>query len=57
MKHLHLTAAECSHILSLLQVNDRDGWYYGPRMQYWTRSQRITDKIKEYIRQPVEKPA
>ena len=54
MKPLHLTAAECGHILQLLTVNELDGWYYGPRMQYWTRAQRITEKIKEYIREPVK---
>ena len=54
-KPLHLTAAECSHILSLLTENERDGWYYGPRMQYWTRAQLIKEKMQEYIREPVKK--
>ena len=56
---LTLTAAECSHLLSLLEDGKRQGWYYGSRDQYWTRHARITDKVMAYIREPndrVERP-
>ena len=49
---LCFTAAECSHLLSLLEENARQGWYYGNRDQYWTRHGRIKDKIMAYIREP-----
>ena len=47
---LTLTAAECSHLLSLLEDGARRGEYYGNRDQYWTRHGRIKDKIMAYIR-------
>ena len=48
---LKLTAAECSHIMSLLEDNARRGEYYGPKQQYWKRHGRIADKIMAYIRE------
>ena len=40
-----LTTAEASHLLYLIEVNERDKWYIEPREQYWTRSQRIKAKL------------
>lgn len=42
---LHLTTAECNHILFLLEVNERDGWYLPPREQYEACAKRIRQKI------------
>ena len=51
---LYLTAAECSHILRLLQVNEMSDDYVGNRVRYWQTAGNIEDKIKEYIREPVK---
>ena len=53
-KPLYLTAAECSHILRLLQFNEMSGDYVGNRVRYWQTAGSIKEKIQEYIRQPEE---
>jgi hypothetical protein len=45
MGMLRLTATECSHVLTLLDVNEREGWYFAPREQYEARAKRIRKKI------------
>ena len=42
-----LTKAEISHLLYLIEVNERDEWYYGNKEQYWKRSERIKEKLNE----------
>ena len=49
---IDLTLAEAKHILSLISVNTRDGWYHSPREQYWKRSERIKEKIKTSLNFP-----
>lgn len=44
---LKLSKSEISHILSLIEVNEREGWYYAPKEQYWFRSNRIKKKLQE----------
>lgn len=46
MTPIDLTRAEAKHILSLIFVNTRDGWYHSPKKQYWKRSERIKEKIR-----------
>lgn len=43
---MKFTNAEINHLLSLIEANERDGWYYAPRDQYWKRSERIKAKLK-----------
>jgi hypothetical protein len=50
MPNLDLTTAECSHILYLIVVNERDEWHTGPGPQYWARSERIKEKIMAYVK-------
>ena len=40
-----LTLCEANHLLSLMADNERNGEYYGPREQYWRRSERIKKKF------------
>ena len=49
MTPINLTIAESKHILSLISVNTRDGWYHSPREQYWKRSDRIKEKIQSSL--------
>ena len=42
---LKLTKAEISHLLSLIEVNEREGWYYSPKEQYWRRSKQNKKEI------------
>jgi len=46
MTPVKFTPAEAGHILSLIHVNAREGWYYRPKEQYWKRSERIKAKIQ-----------
>lgn len=43
--NVKLTLAECEHLLSLLQDNESQGSYYGPKAQYWNRAGRIKAAI------------
>lgn len=40
-----LTPVEISHILTALAHNQEEGWYYGPKAQYWKRHERIVNKL------------
>jgi len=52
---LKLSKAEIKHILSLIEVNERDGWYYSPKGQYWDRSNKIKRKLKDMLNQKLKK--
>ena len=41
-----LTRGELDHVLTVLKDNEREGWYFGNREQYWQRHQRIVQKIE-----------
>ncbi len=43
---LSLTDVEADHVRALLDQNERDGWYYAPREQYWKRHERIKEKLR-----------
>jgi hypothetical protein len=47
-----LTAAEASHLLSLLRDAEIEGCYYGNREQYWIRHGAITQKIAAELPEP-----
>ena len=51
---IDLTAAEASHLLTLLNERIEDGTYYGNREQYYARSERIYRKIMDAIKEPAE---
>lgn len=36
-----MTKVEIEHLLHLIAVNERDGWYVGSHKQWWGRSERI----------------
>ncbi len=43
---LKLTHSEVDHILTLIENNAREGWYYGNRETYWRISDRIKAKLQ-----------
>jgi hypothetical protein len=47
MKQIKLSVAEISHILTLIESNEREGSYYSPKDHYWRRSDRIKRKLQE----------
>lgn len=46
---LRLKDSEVGHILSLLEQNERDGWYYGNEKHYWKRHESIKKQLTESI--------
>ena len=42
---VNLTRAEIRHIQTLILDNECEGWYSGPKDQYWKRSGRIKVKL------------
>ncbi len=40
-----LTTVEADHLLSLMHANEREGWYFAPKEQYWKRHKRIREKL------------
>ena len=49
IRTVKLTKSEIGHILTLISVNDREGWYYGNKEQYRKRSERIKYKLLKRI--------
>jgi len=43
---LILTQGEKNHLLGLLLVNEREGWYYSPKNQYLKRHKRLKEKLE-----------
>lgn len=43
---MKLTKPEVFHMLRLIEDNEREGDYYGPREQYSIRSERIKAKLQ-----------
>ena len=41
-----LTAAEVSHLLTLLHDSEQRGEYYGHQATYWKTAARVEDKLK-----------
>lgn len=46
---IKLTKSEINHILTLIEVNERDGWYYGMAEQYRNRSEVIKQKLQNQL--------
>jgi hypothetical protein len=46
---LRMNISDLNHILSLIDSNEREGWYYGNKDQYWRRSDRIKEHINKCI--------
>ena len=42
---LELTKPEIEHLDSLINMNEQEGSYYGPKSHYWNRSARIRRKL------------
>lgn len=42
---LELTEAERSHLVDLLLMRMEDGGYYGPKNQYYKRTERLLKKL------------
>ena len=36
---------EINHLIVVLMENEREGWYYGNKEQYWKRHQSILEKL------------
>jgi hypothetical protein len=41
-----LDYSDISHILTLIQVNEDEGFYYGRKDYYWKRSDNLKSKLK-----------
>lgn len=44
---MKFTATELNHLYVLLLKNEDDGYYNGPKTQYWNRHERIKTKLEE----------
>lgn len=44
---LKITKTEAEHLLTLIDRNEDEGWYFAPREQYWNRSKRIKAKLSK----------
>lgn len=44
-----LTRAEAEHVLSVMFENEREGWYWGPKAQYWKRHERIKAALQAVL--------
>jgi hypothetical protein len=47
LETITLTDSEIAHILTLINQNEEEGWYFGNKSQYWNRSEKIKDKLKQ----------
>jgi hypothetical protein len=45
-KTIRLTKSEIEHLLCLIHDNQREGNYWGNKIYYWKRSERIESKLK-----------
>ena len=46
---IRLTPIEIDHIWGLLDDNEREGTYWGPKTDYWKRHTRVRDKLREAL--------
>ena len=46
-----LSGPEYNHLITLLDNNEYDGWYFGNEDQYWNRAERIRRKLKLYVKE------
>ena len=50
---IDLTTSEASHILSLIDDNEREGWYYGSKLTFQKRQELIKKKMQIIVNQYV----
>lgn len=43
---IKLTQAERNHLLNLILENEHEGSYYGNRIRYWLRSEKLKEKLR-----------
>ncbi|WP_299526017.1 hypothetical protein [uncultured Lutibacter sp.] len=46
MKTTQFTKAEVNHLLGLLEINEREGFYFGNKQHYFNRHDKIKNKLK-----------
>ena len=46
---LKLNKAKVNHLLGLLEVNEREGWYYGSKEHYLKRHNELKTELKLLI--------
>lgn len=46
---LKLNKAKVNHLLSLLEINEREGWYYGNKEHYLKRHSELKTELKLLI--------
>jgi hypothetical protein len=42
---LKITKIEADHLLTLIQHNEEEGWYWGHKSWYWNRSNKLKKKL------------
>ncbi len=45
MRVIKLSQAEINHLLSLIEVCEREGWYYGNLIHFKNRMNKLKEKI------------
>ncbi len=45
LRQSKMTTVEINHIVSIMDENERQGWYFAPEEQYWKRHARIKEKL------------
>jgi len=48
------TMGEINHLIVVLMENEREGWHYGNKEQYWKRHQSILEKLGHYFPNKIE---
>ena len=48
------TIGEINHLIVVLMENEREGWHYGNKEQYWKRHQSILEKLGHYFPNKIE---
>jgi hypothetical protein len=43
---MKLSSAKINHLLNLLEVNERDEWYYGNKKHYWERHNELKKDLE-----------
>jgi len=46
---LKINKAKANHLLGLLELNEREGWYYGNKKHYLKRHKELTQSLKLLI--------
>ncbi len=46
MELKNLTKGKIHHLLGLLETNEREGWYFGNKEQYWNRHRELEAELQ-----------